>query len=130
MEKEKIERINELAKKKKTVGLTAEETADEIVKAFCAEIEYEAGLKTLLVFDVKVRNEYTVFDCNLNADGIYITNSVEEFGYGSYKVSYDCIDTVGADEVEYVSYKAENFTDGSCKDCIYSADKSFEDILD
>ena len=30
MEKEKIERINELAKKKKTVGLTAEETAEQL----------------------------------------------------------------------------------------------------
>ena len=31
MEKEKIARINELAKKKKTVGLTEEETAEQAV---------------------------------------------------------------------------------------------------
>jgi len=30
MEKEKIERINELAKKKKTVGLSEEETAEQL----------------------------------------------------------------------------------------------------
>ncbi len=48
MDKQKIERINELARKKKTSGLTAEEAAEQAAlrKEYLAE--YRAGFQAIL----------------------------------------------------------------------------------
>ena len=48
MEKKKIERINELARKKKTVGLTEEETAEQAALRREYLAEYRENMKAML----------------------------------------------------------------------------------
>ena len=48
MKKEKIDRINELARKKKTTGLTAEETAEQAELRHEYLAEFRENMKTIL----------------------------------------------------------------------------------
>ena len=48
MKKEKIDRINELARKKKTIGLTAEETAEQAELRHEYLAEFRENMKTIL----------------------------------------------------------------------------------
>ena len=48
MEKKKIERINELARKKKATGLSAEETAEQAVLRREYLAEYRENMKVML----------------------------------------------------------------------------------